>query len=132
MIRRHAIAVFALVVAGAGGCQREPVQAPARTTAASAPAAPPAQAAPAGDPWAAAPGKPQDAPKDRLPHPFLWAVEKDGHTTYLFGTIHLGVDAEAKLPDAVWQKLDAAKAFAMETDINDPGLVKELTARPHG
>lgn len=55
----------------------------------------------------------------RLPHPLLWSVEKDGHRTFLFGTMHAGIDAEARLPPIVWRTFDAAPAFAMETDLDD-------------
>lgn len=54
-----------------------------------------------------------------LPHPLLWSVEKDGNTTYFFGTMHAGIDAATRLPPIVWSKLDAARAFAMETDLDD-------------
>ena len=47
-------------------------------------------------------------------------------TTYALGTIHLGVDPESRLPPVVWDKLDAARAFAMETDLSDPVLTKIL------
>ncbi len=69
------------------------------------------------DPWAVKP-----VVKHPLPHPFFWSVEKDGKTTYMLGTMHVGIDAEAQLPQIVWDKLDAARAFAMETDINDSAL----------
>jgi len=59
---------------------------------------------------------------DKLPHPLLWSAEKDGKTTYLLGTIHVGVDAETKLPASVWDKLAAARSFAMETDLSDPAI----------
>jgi len=82
--------------------------------------APPAKA-PEADPWTKAP-----TAKDPLPHPLFWSIEKDGITSYALGTIHVGVDAEARLPQVVWDKLDAAKAFAMETDLADPSLAKIL------
>ncbi|MBA3821915.1 MAG: TraB/GumN family protein [Deltaproteobacteria bacterium] len=71
------------------------------------------------DPWSksAAP-----APKDPIARPFLWSAEQDGKTTYFLGTMHLGVDAESRLPKLVWDKLDAAPTFAMETDLSDPSL----------
>ncbi len=50
----------------------------------------------------------------------LWSATKDGKSLYLLGTMHLGVDAEARSPDVVWKQLDAAPAFAMETDLNGP------------
>ncbi|MEO7093037.1 MAG: hypothetical protein ABI175_07300, partial [Polyangiales bacterium] len=77
-----------------------PAVAPIPTPA--APATPGKTAA--NDPWTkAAPAK------DPLPHPLFWSIEKDGITTYAIGTIHIGVDAEARLPSIVWDKLDAAK-----------------------
>lgn len=61
-----------------------------------------------------------------LPRPLFWSIEKDGKTSYALGTIHVGVDANEKLPPAVWSKLDAARTFAMETDLNDPVIMKSL------
>jgi len=58
------------------------------------------------------------APTGRLPHPLLWSADKDGRTTYFFGTMHAGVDASTRLPAIVWSKLDASRAFAMETDLD--------------
>lgn len=75
---------------------------------------------PAADPWQG--GAAARQRHDILPHPLLWAATKNGVTTYLLGTIHVGVDAEAQLPDVVFDKLDASPAFAMETDLNDPVL----------
>ncbi len=78
-----------------------------------APAAAAATATPAADPWS----KPA-ARKDPLPRPLLWSAERDGKTTYFFGTMHMGVDPESRLPDLVWTKLDGAPTFAMETDLS--------------
>jgi uncharacterized protein YbaP (TraB family) len=73
--------------------------------------------------------KPAPAPTDDghgYLRPLLWKIEKDGKTTYAFGTIHTGVDAEQRLPPAVWAKVDAAPAFAMETDLSDPAIAAML------
>jgi uncharacterized protein len=67
------------------------------------------------DPWS------NPAAKDPLKKPLLWKAEKDGKTSYLFGTIHVGVDPTTRLPDLVWQKLDAEPTFAMETDLAQGG-----------
>lgn len=97
-----------------GGSAPPPPAAPAQK-----PAAPPAN-----DPWTATQNA---APKkDPLPHPLFWSIEKDGKTTYALGTIHVGVDPETRLPDVVFAKLDAAPAFAMETDLSDPALMQIL------
>lgn len=62
---------------------------------------------------------------DTLARPFLWKIEKDGKTGHILGTMHLGVDP-ARLPPVVYTQLDGAKAFAMETNIMDPSLIKAL------
>ncbi|MBV8755685.1 MAG: TraB/GumN family protein [Deltaproteobacteria bacterium] len=51
-----------------------------------------------------------------LGHQLFWKVEKDGKTTYVLGTMHVGVDPDA-LPPIVWKSLDQARVFAMETDL---------------
>lgn len=71
----------------------------------------------ADDPW-----KQEAAKKDPLKAIFMWKAEKDGKTTYLLGTMHMGIDPETRLPQIVWDKLDAAKTFAMEADLSDPKL----------
>lgn len=80
------------------------------------------------DPWA----KSAETKKDPLPHPLLWAIEKDGKTSYALGTFHMGVDPTTRLPDVVWHKLDAEPAFAMETDLSDPSLAKDIMQRGDG
>ena len=90
----------------------------------SKPKAAPAAPTPATDPWAGVDAPP--APAEAAAVPLMWEATKDGKTLYLFGTIHVGVDALTQLPPWVLAKLDAAPAFAMETDISDPGVVKLL------
>ena len=111
---------IALVLAlGVVGCQAPATSSP--PTPAVAPKAIAAVDAGAGaaDPWLQEAPKPK---KDPIAHPLFWRVEKDGKTTYFLGTMHTGVDAETRLPDVVWQKLDAAPVFAMEADINSIDL----------
>ncbi|HRC58269.1 MAG: TraB/GumN family protein [Myxococcales bacterium] len=55
--------------------------------------------------------------------PLLWSAQKDGRTTYLLGTMHMGFNAEKQLPRWVWDKLTSATALAVETDITDPKLM---------
>lgn len=90
------------------------------------PGAQPAAPPPATDPWQSA------APtRDPLPRPFLWKAERGGTTTYLFGTMHVGVDAEARLPQLVWDGLEAAPSFAVETDVADPAI-RQIGGRTSG
>jgi hypothetical protein len=103
--------------------QTEPAVEKAPTaTPPTAPATPSATpAAGASDPWTkstAVAGK-----RDPLKRPLLWSVAKGGKTTYILGTMHMGIDAEARLPQIVWDKLDAAPVFAMETDLTDPTMI---------
>jgi uncharacterized protein YbaP (TraB family) len=73
------------------------------------------------DPWT------EKAPeKDPLKRPLLWSIEKDGKTSYALGTMHLGIDPTSRLPDLVWQKLDAAPTFAMETNLADGAKLEVL------
>lgn len=57
-------------------------------------------------------------------HPLLWSATKDGRTTYFLGTMHIGFNAEKQLPPWVWDRVRAAKSFAVETDISDPLLME--------
>jgi hypothetical protein len=75
-------------------------------------------APPAADPWQGA-----VPAKDPLPRPFLWSAAHGGTTTYLLGTMHVGIDAESRLPQLVWDKLEAAPSFAVETNVTDPAIL---------
>lgn len=92
-----ALSLAALLLAG---CKSEP-RAPATTGSGSA---------------AAAPARPPVTP-------YLFKADKDGKTTYLLGTMHLGVDPE-RLPASVYAKLDAATTLVVETDLTDPAALK--------
>jgi uncharacterized protein YbaP (TraB family) len=54
----------------------------------------------------------------RVVHPRLWRVERDGRTSYLYGTYHVGVPAD-RLPDVVIDAFLAADTIAFES-IDDP------------
>jgi uncharacterized protein len=77
----------------------------------STPAVAPVTQSGSADPWST-----QQPAKDPLENPLLWRLEKDGQTSYLFGTMHMGVDPTSRLPDIVWNKLEEKPTFAMETD----------------
>lgn len=63
------------------------------------------------------PAKPAVAPAPGpLKKPFLWTATKDGRTSVLLGTIHVGVDARKDLPKAVWDEFDKSPCFVMEAD----------------
>jgi uncharacterized protein len=66
---------------------------------------------------------------DAIRHPLLWSAQKAGNTTYLLGTMHIGVDAD-RLPAIVWRMLRDARTFAMEANLDDPRALDSL--RPTG
>src|SRR5262245_12065000 len=105
MKQRVGLLVTLVALVGSAACKKAP-----EPTA--QPASPPAV-----DPWAGTP-----TAKDPLRRPFLWSAEKGGATTYLLGTMHVGIDPESRLPKTVWDKLDAAPAIAVETDVTDPAI----------
>lgn len=74
----------------------------------------------------------QNPARGTIDKPFLWRAEKDGKTTWLFGTMHLGVDAETQLPAWVKDKVGEASAFVMEADVSNPGEVARVLQRSDG
>jgi len=68
-------------------------------------------------------GSAMPKPGEAITRPFFYKVEKDGKTSYLIGTWHVGVDAEKQMPKAVWDAFEHATAFAMEADPADPALL---------
>lgn len=126
MKRGLGLVVMLVSLAGTvASCRKSEPPAPKAEGSGSAPAAAPttpttptAPTAPTGDdPW-----KKEASKKDPLKAIFFWSAEKDGKTTYFLGTMHMGVDPETRLPQIVWDKLDAAPTFAMEADLSDPNL----------
>jgi uncharacterized protein len=104
--------LLALVLAATAACKKSEERPPVAPVTQGGSNAGSAAAQPA-DPWS----KPEPQ-KDPLDKPLFWKLEKDGITSYVLGTMHIGVDARLRLPDIVWQKLDESKIFAMETDLS--------------
>ncbi len=100
------------------------------------PPAPPATAAPTSapppaDPWDRAPPPSEvptlaethalaDAACPSVKRPYLWKIEKGGHTSYILGTRHLGVGL-AKMPAVVREKVSSARVAVFEVDPKDNG-----------
>ncbi len=109
MVMRRVLLVTASLVLALQGCKSEKA----------------AKQAPAGDdPWGGS--DTPSAPVRRIDKPLLWKAEKDGRTSWLFGTIHLGVNADKQLPPIVFESLRGAKVFAMEADTSDPSLALSM------
>ncbi len=118
MTRGLAVVVMMVSLVGTA-CKKTPEKAPPPqpTPIAKVDAGSAGSAGSADDPW-----KQEASKKDPLKAIFLWKAEKDGKATYLLGTMHMGIEPETRLPQVVWDRLDAAKTFAMEADLSDPKL----------
>jgi uncharacterized protein YbaP (TraB family) len=56
----------------------------------------------------------------------LWRVTRDGHSSWLFGTLHVGKPAWARLGPRVTAALQASEVLAVEVDPGDPALAQAL------
>ena len=63
--------------------------------------------------------------------PFLWQIDGGDKPSYLFGTIHAGVDAE-ELPSIVSHSLQQSEFFVMETSPGDVYPPAANTSFPMG
>lgn len=65
----------------------------------------------------------QPAERDRG---FLWRASRDGRTSYLFGTLHVGKPAWRRFGPKTAAALRASDVLALEVDPNDPELLKAM------
>ena len=56
----------------------------------------------------------------------LWRVTRDGHGSWLFGTLHVGKPAWSRLGPRVTAALQASDVLAVEIDPGDPALAQAL------
>ena len=91
-------------------------------------AAPPGRAAPACPPPLAQPTPEmiQQAVQSARDRGFLWRASKDGHTSYLYGTMHIGkLDWSIPGP-SVSAALRAVDTVALELDMLDPAIQQQM------
>ena len=74
---------------------------------------------------------PQVSFDSSLGHPLFWEVtDAQGHTLYLFGSIHVGDDSAYPLPEMVNQAYASSDTLAVEADVlaasQDAALMSEL------
>lgn len=105
------------VLAATAACKSSEAPRPQPSVPAAQGSAEPIAAA---DPWAN-----ESTKGEPLANPLFWSIEKDGTTSYLLGTMHIGIDP-GRLPPLVMQKLDASKSFAMETNLADASKLDVL------
>jgi uncharacterized protein len=105
--------------------------------AASPPSAP-ASAAPSASVRTSATALPSasaaETPPTHRPPPFLWEVTKGEKKSWLFGTMHLGTDAEKELHPVVFERLSAARIVVFEANVfdMDPFAAAKLAMLPPG
>jgi uncharacterized protein YbaP (TraB family) len=77
----------------------------------------------------------QPAPAQKTPVPdrgLLWRVTRDGHSSWLFGTLHVGKPAWREFGPRVSEALQASDMLAVEVDPADPSLALALAAPKPG
>lgn len=67
------------------------------------------------------------APPKASPRPYLWRVERHGVVSYLFGTIHLGLDHRAALGPVGLAALASSRRVFVEMDLTSLDVVSEFT-----
>ena len=88
----------------------------------------PALAAPACPPPLPQPTEAQLAAAERTDRGLLWSLERDGRTSYLYGTMHVGRPEWTHLGPRVSEALRASDVVALEIDPTDPSTLTELSA----
>ena len=61
-------------------------------------------------------------------HGALWTIEKDGHESWLYGTIHVGNLAMSMPGPKLVRALAAADALAIEVDVTNPVVAQAIRA----
>jgi len=72
----------------------------------------------------------EDAETSTHDHGMLWKLSRDGHSSYLFGSLHIGKAAWSQPGPLLRQALDASDAVALELDLSDPEVNRALSAAP--
>lgn len=68
--------------------------------------------------------------KEATDRGLLWRIDRNGHTSWLYGTAHLG-KADWLIPGPrVMRALMGSDTIALELDLLDPATLAELTAPP--
>ena len=69
-----------------------------------------------------------DAARAAQDRGFLWSVQRDGKTSYLYGTLHVGKLAWAMPGPRVAKALRTSQVLAMELDVSDPRVQQQMAA----
>lgn len=125
--RRLRGAVAGIVLAWAGGLTAALAPAAAPGPAGSPPAAV-SEPAPAAASWARCPPdvRPLGQAAPARDRGLLWRLQRDGRTSYLYGTLHVGRPQWQRPGPRVAAALAASDTLALEVDVDDPALMKQF------
>ncbi len=70
----------------------------------------------------------QAAQRSARDHGFLWRISKDGRTSHLYGTLHVGKLDWAFPGPLLREALAQADALAVEVDLTDPAVAQAMVA----
>ena len=117
-----------LLLATVAACHAPPSRniAPARAVLATPSSTQPVRLQPSQSTWPLSSVAALPSGQAAITAPLLFAITRDGRTSYLLGTLHLGVDAKHQLPTWVWNYFTAATTFAMEADSSAPALQQAM------
>jgi hypothetical protein len=62
----------------------------------------------------------------------MWRLQRDGRTSYLFGTVHVGKPAWGRLGPLTSAALRASDVLALEIDPTDPAIIAALADHEQG
>lgn len=94
---------------------------PGLSWAAADPSCPPTAQAPSA-------AQVQQGLREASDHGFLWRVTREGHSSWLYGTIHAARPAWMYPGPGVMAALRSSDEVALELDLSDPGITQRLQA----
>ena len=68
----------------------------------------------------------QEGMKNARDHGFLWRIEKDGHASYLYGTVHVGKQEWLYPGPQLRQAIRETDTMALELDVFDPAIRERI------
>lgn len=68
----------------------------------------------------------QNGVRNARDHGFMWRISKDGHTSYLYGTMHVGKPDWAFPGPNMTRALRATDTVALELDMSDAGIRRDM------
>jgi uncharacterized protein YbaP (TraB family) len=64
--------------------------------------------------------------REAADHGLLWRITRDGHSSYLYGTLHVGRWAWLAPGPALREAVKTTDTLALELDLSDPGTLQQM------